>query len=132
MAKKIKTSLSPRQYQAAHLIVQGRNYEDVSKQIGITPKTLIQWRKLPQFQEYLDVMVSDIRESLVNRLSNSGLIIIQYLTSLVQGAYDDEADVEDKIDACKVLLNALQKMQENTEIVRKLEALEQAIGNDEY
>ena len=56
--------LKAKQAKAISLQVQGLNYSDVAKRVGVTPQTITQWRKQAEFRTAYD-------ESLHALLDNS-------------------------------------------------------------
>jgi hypothetical protein len=63
MTRKI-TFDGPRELQAALLLAQGRMIQDVAQEVGVTPKTLWEWRRRPEFNH----LIAQAHEMLTSRV----------------------------------------------------------------
>lgn len=52
-----------REYRAALLIAQGEEFQKVADQVGVTAKTLWEWRKKPEFQ----ALAAEVQQMLMRR-----------------------------------------------------------------
>lgn len=70
MPKTSQKLLNPKQMLAISMLVDpGVSYQDVSKRLGISCRTLYQWRRLPHFKEALDEVLGEVREKTMERLN---------------------------------------------------------------
>jgi transposase-like protein len=49
----------PRQLLAARLLVQGKSYGAVAEQLGVSPRTVFNWRRSPAFQSLIAAEVAN-------------------------------------------------------------------------
>ena len=83
-------NLTPKQLQAILLMVQGRTGREVAKKLGLTPQTVSQWAKIPEFEVMLNVLKMEIFASgcdSIRALSNTA---VQCLKTLMESAQNEE------------------------------------------
>jgi len=121
-----KKQLTPRQLRAVDALLSGATYQDAAKSAGVTDKTLSRWRKQPAFDDELrrrgTVAVSDASRRLTGTLDNAVDVLREVMN-------DEEAPQSVRIRAARYILDAATKLLELSEVMERLEALEQVVAN---
>jgi hypothetical protein len=115
--------LPRKQGEAIIALLKCRTVEEAAQSIGIAPKTLYRWMKLPDFDhEHRDAMFTQFRQSLA-RLQQAALPAV---TVLRNGLADPQAPLAVRARCAFYILDQTRKAMETDVIEARLAALEKA------
>lgn len=100
-------------------------FDEAAKAAGISAATCWRWRKDPEFQERYREAKERMLAGAVHALHNSALV---FATTLRDVCLDSNANANAKATAARHGLEALLKISEHTEILRRLDALETTLS----
>lgn len=83
------SKLSPRQEQAAQLLYAGGTVGNVAKAVGVTERTLFNWRKVPAFGVYLNQMREASQTAIQDSFRDTASRAVSKLGTLLES--DDPA-----------------------------------------
>ena len=99
---------------------------DVIRETGLSKKTCYKIRNDPEFQKVIRERKEAILKTAVNKMQS-------YLTKdveILQGIIEDpETSAQTKVNAIQTLMNQLRDWTTTTDIMKKLEALQETSGN---
>ena len=99
---------------------------DVIRETGLSKKTCYKIRNDPEFQKVIRERKEAILKTAVNKMQG-------YLTKdveILQGIIEDpETSAQTKVNAIQTLMNQLRDWTTTTDIMKKLEALQDTSGN---
>ena len=99
---------------------------DVIRETGLSKKTCYKIRNDPKFQKVIRERKEAILKTAVNKMQS-------YLTKdveILQGIIEDpETSAQTKVNAIQTLMNQLRDWTTTTDIMKKLEALQDTSGN---
>ena len=99
---------------------------DVIRETGLSKKTCYKIRNDPEFQKVIRERKEAILKTAVNKMQS-------YLTKdveILQGIIEDpETSAQTKVNAIQTLMNQLRDWTTTTDIMKKLEALQDTSGN---
>ena len=99
---------------------------DVIRETGLSKKTCYKIRNDPEFQKVIRERKEAILKTAVNKMQS-------YLTKdveILQGIIEDpETSAQTKVNAIQTLMNQLRDWTTTTDIMKKLEALQNTSGN---
>ncbi len=85
MPKKYEVyGLNDRQLQAVYLTVQGWPGVAIAEEIGVTPQTISEWRRLPAFQAACNRFRQDTFTSVRDGLREAGMTAVEALTEVMK------------------------------------------------
>jgi len=100
-----------------------RNVEEAAKSIGLSPKTLLRWMRVPEFDEdYRKARRDAFRQAVARLQQASGAAV----TTLLKLAVDPHAPAAVKARAAYYILTLGTKAMETEDIDPRIAALEQA------
>jgi hypothetical protein len=102
-----------------------RTLDEAAKQAGISRKTLYSVRQDAQFMARYQRALDEMLESAVNQLRSNAVHATEVLRKI---AADENQHGNAKVRASEVTLTTLLKATELQDILRRLEALEKAVG----
>lgn len=88
--------------QAVTLFILGKSCGEVASQLGVTSKTISEWRSNPAFRAEINRGLLDLREVQMRRMSD---LCSKALTTLEQALDNPELDAEQKIKVSLKILN---------------------------
>ena len=106
----------------AALLTQ-RNVEDAARFVGITPKTLLRWQKIPEFQKsYLEARRAVVAQSMARMQQASGAAVSTLLKIMV----DPNSPASTRVRAADSVLNHGVKSIEMDDIEVRVSKLERS------
>ena len=107
--------------QAIIALLKCRTVEEAAESIGVAPKTLYRWKKLPEFdREYREATLDQFRQSLA-RLQQASVPAVSVLRSILA---DPKAPLAVKARCAYYILDQTRKGIETDEIERRVAELE--------
>ena len=104
-------------------LLAARNNEEAAKTIGVSPKTLLQWQKLPEFERaYREARMTAFRQSNARLQQASSPAVTTLLKILV----DPAAPMAVKARCAYYILDQTRKAIETEEIEARVTELERA------
>jgi hypothetical protein len=88
--------MNEKQQRAILLMSEGRMCQEVAEALGVTPKTISQWRADPEFRAALNQHLHNIRETHSERLRNLQGLALKTIEDCLN---DPELSVKDKLAA---------------------------------
>lgn len=82
--------ISPKQVKAIPLIVSGIKSQEVAKEIGVTPQTISEWQKNPEFVVMLNKAKKEILDAALDELRGGARDAANCLTDLANNAENEE------------------------------------------
>ena len=121
--------LNENQLLAIPLIAQGVSGKNVAKKIQVTEETVSRWKKLPEFQAEVNVLLKECREETQHKLRslvNTALEVIK-----------DELENKNSDQQITIALKILQNMKLNTYLYEeigssKAENVKSKIWNEDF
>jgi hypothetical protein len=102
-------------------LLTARNNEDAAKTIGVSPKTLLRWQKLPEFERaYREARMAAFRQSNARLQQASGPAV----TTLLKIMVDPAAPMAVKARCAYYVLDQTRKAIETEEIEARVTELE--------
>lgn len=117
--------ISPNQNQALCLLAAGYSAEEIAKSLGVSRRTIDNWKKLPNFKKLLRKAIAATYEAAIAELicgSREAAIELKTIIS------DPETPRAVKVRAISVLLGTAAKIKD-LELEERLEYLESFIEN---
>jgi hypothetical protein len=109
--------------QAVIAVLTARNLDEAAKSIGVSPKTLLRWQKLPEFDRaFREAKTASFRQSLARLQQASGPAVTTLLKILV----DPKAPLAVKARCSYYILDQTRKGMETEEIEVRVTELEAA------
>ena len=109
--------------QAVAALLTARNNEEAAKAIGVSPKTLLRWQKLPEFERaYREARMSAFRQSTARLQQASSPAVTRLLKIMV----DPAAPLAVKARCAYYILDQTKKTIETEEIETRVTELERA------
>ena len=111
--------LNPRQINALQMTLDGYRKGEICERLGITHKTLFNWRRLPSWNEQLQVVLRSDSEDGQGQIKSLLPLATQTLKTLIVGGTD-----QIKLGAARTILEAhanLVAREEQAEVIRDLE-----------
>ena len=111
--------LNPRQINALQMTLDGYRKGEICERLGITHKTLFNWRRLPSWNEQLQVVLRSDSEDGQGQIKSLLPLATQTLKTLIVGGTD-----QIKLGAARTMLEAhatLVAREEQAEVIRDLE-----------
>jgi hypothetical protein len=103
MPREKEIRLTEDQLIAAELLVYGATNKEVAKQLDICEKTVLRWKKRPEFIEELDRQYEVAKNKVDNRIMKFSNQLLQNILDLSQSAKSEKV----RLDASIYLLNRL-------------------------
>ena len=82
--------ISPKQVKAIPLMVSGKKSHEVAKEIAVTPQTISEWQKNPEFVVMLNKAKKEILDAALDELRGGARDAASCLTDLVNNAENEE------------------------------------------
>jgi transposase-like protein len=120
----IVDGLRERERLAADLLARGKTCREVARALGITEKTLYNWRKRPAVQRAIYNMQQELIDS---NESRHVALMPEAIATLTEIMNDPEARASDRIAASRALLNGAAAYQERKLLERTVSDLESQI-----
>jgi len=118
--------ISPNQNRALCLLAAGYSAEEIAKSLGVSRRTIDNWKKLPNFKKLLRKAIGETYDAAIAELvcgSREAAIELKTIIS------DPETPRAVKVRAISVLLGTAAKVKD-LELEERLESLEKFIEND--
>jgi hypothetical protein len=106
---------------AGIVLASGATVVQAASVVKVAPRTIYQWYSTSDFRSYVDNLRSALLDEAVNRLAGNATKAADTLVALL-----DDMDPSIRLRASLGVVEMLGKMRDRFEIVRRLEALEQA------
>jgi hypothetical protein len=106
---------------AGVVLASGATVTQAASIVKVAPRTIYQWYATSDFRSYVDNLRSALLDEAVNRLAGNATKAADTLVALL-----DDLDPSIRLRASLGVVEMLGKMRDRFEIVRRLEALEQA------
>jgi hypothetical protein len=120
------SKLERKMEQAIASLLTARNMEEAAKSIGISPKTLQRWQKLPEFERaFREARMAAFRQSTARLQQASSPAVTMLLKILV----DPVAPMAVKARCAYYILDQTKKAIETEEIEARVSELERAAGD---
>lgn len=113
-------SLSTNQRRAIPILLTSTTYQEASKKLGITDRTLYRWLQDPEFLAVLDKAESEILATVSRGMVGGTNLAIDTLLEIIKSP---SASRREKISACRVYLSTLPQMRILSSIETKLSKL---------
>ena len=111
--------------QAVVALLTARSHEEAAKSIGISPKTLQRWQKLPEFEKaFRDARMAAFRKPLAKLQQAS----VPAVTTLRKVMVDPSSPLAVKARCAYYILDQTRKGVETEEIEARVAELERAAG----
>ena len=94
--------MEEKRVQAVTLFILGKSCGDVASQLGVTNKTISEWRSNSEFRAAINRGLLDLREIQMRRMSD---LYSKALTTLEQALDNKELDAEQKAKVSLKILN---------------------------
>ena len=115
-------TLTARQKRAIAAMTAGRNYEQAAMSAGVSTRTIARWREQEHFEDALQnagqTAIGDASRKLTAGLETA----VDFLLAVIQ---DDDAPPSVRVRAALGLIDRQIRLQEASEIMQRLENLEQ-------
>jgi hypothetical protein len=109
---------------ASMLLAQGKTNRLVAQKMGVTEKTVWNWRQLPTVRR----MIREIQNEMADMGGSIALTIIpDALTTLTEIVNDPDARACDRINAARTLMNGSAAYQERKLLERQINDLERQL-----
>ena len=109
--------------QAIIALLTARNMEEAAKSVGVSPKTLLRWQKLPEFDRaFREARTTTFRQN-VARLQQASSPAV---TTLLKILVDPNAPLAVKARCAYYILDQTKKGMETEDIVARVSELERA------
>jgi len=82
--------LSPKKLKAVALLAQGSTGVEAAKACNVTPQTISEWRRIPEFKAELDSMKMEVLESARDKLQSASCTAVQTLVDLAESSANHE------------------------------------------
>lgn len=112
-------ALTPREANALQLLLDGHSVGDICDRIGITQKTLWNWRKLPAWNETVDITLKGASGDGQGQIKSMLPLATRRLKQLIHSPTENVA-----LGACRVVLEAHATLVAREEQQQVLAALE--------
>lgn len=99
---------------------------DVMRETGLSKKTCYKIRNDPEFQKVIRERKEAILKTAVNKMQSYLTKDVEILQQIIE---DPETSAQTKVNAIQTLMNQLRDWTTTTDIMKKLEALQDASGN---
>ena len=116
--------LTVNQSRAVACILGTRTIEQAAKCAGVGKRTLERWLTLPAFVAALDAEKAKIVAATTGELERLSLAVVRELWRILE----EPAEDKDRLRACALVLTSAIKWREETDLIARLTALEQTIG----
>lgn len=103
MAREKDSRLTEDQLIAAELLVYGATNKEVADQLDVCEKTIMRWKKRPEFMEELDRQYEVAKNKVDNRIMKFSNQLLQNILDLSRSAKSEKV----RLDASIYLLNRL-------------------------
>lgn len=99
---------------------------DVMRETGLSKKTCYKIRNDPEFQKVIRERKEAILKTAVNKMQSYLTKDVEILQQIIE---DPETSAQTKVNAIQTLMNQLRDWTTTTDIMKKLEALQDTSGN---
>ena len=99
---------------------------DVLRETGLSKKTCYKIRNDPEFQKVIRERKEAILKTAVNKMQGYLTKDVEILQQIIE---DPETSAQTKVNAIQTLMNQLRDWTTTTDIMKKLEALQDTSGN---
>ena len=99
---------------------------DVMKETGLSKKTCYKIRNDPKFQQVIRERKEAILKTAVNKMQGYLTKDVEILQQIIE---DPDTSAQTKVNAIQTLMNQLRDWTTTTDIMKKLEALQDTSGN---
>ena len=99
---------------------------DVIRETGLSKKTCYKIRNDPEFQKVIRERKEAILKTAVNKMQSYLTKDVEILQQIIE---DPETSAQTKVNAIQTLMNQLRDWTTTTDIMKKLEALQDTSGN---
>lgn len=99
---------------------------DVIRETGLSKKTCYKIRNDPEFQKVIRERKEAILKTAVNKMQGYLTKDVEILQQIIE---DPETSAQTKVNAIQTLMNQLRDWTTTTDIMKKLEALQDTSGN---
>lgn len=99
---------------------------DVMRETGLSKKTCYKIRNDPEFQKVIRERKEAILKTAVNKMQSYLTKDVEILQQIIE---DPETSAQTKVNAIQTLMNQLRDWTTTTDIMKKLEALQNTSGN---
>ena len=99
---------------------------DVMKETGLSKNTVYKIRNDPEFQKVIRERKEAILKTAVNKMQSYLTKDVEILQQIIE---DPETSAQTKVNAIQTLMNQLRDWTTTTDIMKKLEALQDTSGN---
>lgn len=96
-------NLKPQQERAAIMLASGRKCCETAKEVGVTPETISNWQRIPEFRAYSNQARIDLLEATRDKLRGHGPQAVEALSDIMRFSKSDGA----RIKAASVILSHL-------------------------
>lgn len=100
---------------------------DVVKESGLSKSTCYRIKNDPKFQKALQKRKEEYLKTAVNKMQSYLIKDVEILQQIIES---DETSPQTKVNAIQTLMNQLRDWTTTTDIMKRLEALQEASGND--
>ena len=83
-------NLNPKQLQAIVLLSQGKTARETAKELEVTPQTITEWGKIPEFEITLNTLKLEIIISGRDSIRAVSSLAVECLKSLVESGKNEE------------------------------------------
>lgn len=105
-------------------IMNGNSFTDIAKKYNLSTKTIYRLRKSEEFQTLLKDQKKRCFESALNQASYLSSLAIKELKNII---LDDKTSAQNKIQACKAVLELAKNNYEYENIEQRIEELEKLV-----
>lgn len=95
------TSLNSQKQKAALLIASGERLQNVAETVKVTPATISNWRKLPEFRAQVNSIQRELLKTSVSKLTCMSVSAMDRVEALIKS--DNE---KISLEACKLIMSA--------------------------
>lgn len=95
--------LTPKQVQAAHLLAAGGVVMDIARELKLRRETLSRWKKIPEFQQEIEKVTEEWRDSMRQRLLILAETSINTLKSDLEQYKGDPKRIQTALNVLKSL-----------------------------
>ncbi len=108
---------------ACLLLAQGNSVTDVSRQVGVSPRTLHRWLERPEFKRRIDECQNELFATAVSRLTNLCGMAVEVLEELLK-----TGPATAKVRAAALVLENVCRLREVNEFAERLALIEEKLN----
>ena len=100
---------------------------DIVRESGLSKATCYRIKNNPKFQKIIQKRKEEYLKTAVNKMQSYLIKDVEILQQIIES---DETSPQTKVNAIQTLMNQLRDWTTTTDIMKRLEALQEASGND--